>query len=487
MRISLLFFRGFLSFLFLTITMCALSQNNSYLGLDGGFEGLSTIENTATGDALPRANKWVKANAALTISKESTVVRSGNNSLKVTTLSGSTYRVWSPLITIPESSTRWVVQYYRRAAITADGIQSISNIYRGAAEAKASTYNTVSVANLWEKVIHFPISVTAASAAAGGVYCKRIVAGGDMYFDDFCLYESAIGEDVTVPDAPKELNVHPFTSTSLALTWKAPLTGVDGGGYLIVRGIVDPLVSPNPNGIYAVGNLISPESVVVYQGTEKNFIDTGLSTGSQYFYRIYTYDKAYNYSAAVQISGVVVATLPTITVVDAVIPTMITNVGASRTEIVNVSAINLTDVNGVALAVSGENANFFSLSKQVIEQSTGIVLTTPITITYRPTVDGLHSAILTASSAGVPNSVYNLNGTARILSGIETHKSNFILSLKNGCILFAANEGDVVELYNAMGQKLVSKIAVQGLNAISLNSRGVVVLKVGEKIAKAIL
>jgi len=38
-----------------------------------------------------------------------------------------------------------------------------------------------------------------------------------------------------------------------------------------------------------------------------------------------------------------------------------------------------------------------------------------------------------------------------------------------------------------MGQKLVSKIAVQGLNVISLNMHGVIVLKVGDKVAKAIL
>ena len=54
-----------------TLSLCALLvallvssfsyAQTSYLGLEGGFEGAATIDNTATGDLLPRANKWVKA------------------------------------------------------------------------------------------------------------------------------------------------------------------------------------------------------------------------------------------------------------------------------------------------------------------------------------------------------------------------------------------------------------------------------------------
>ncbi|MEO5715386.1 MAG: YDG domain-containing protein [Luteolibacter sp.] len=43
--------------------------------------------------------------------------------------------------------------------------------------------------------------------------------------------------------------------------------------------------------------------IVVYNGTGTSFVDTSLTGGTQYFYRIYTYDKAYNYSAAVNVSG----------------------------------------------------------------------------------------------------------------------------------------------------------------------------------------
>ena len=490
MRKSLLNARSFFLFLFFTIAIGVSSQNTSYLGLDGGLEGVSVVENVATGDVLPRVNKWVKANAALTISKDTAVVRSGNNSLKVTTLSSTGYRVWSPLMTIPESTTKWVIQYFRRAASSTDGIQTISNVYRGTGEVKASPYNTVSAANVWEKVVYFPTTTTAstaASAVAAGLYCKRIVAGGDMYFDDFCVYESASGEDVTAPDAPTDASVHTFSSTALALTWKAPLTGTDGGKYLVVRGVVDPTVAPNVNGIYAVNSKMSADAVVVYQGSETNFVDTALTEGGQYYYRIYAYDKAYNYSASLPINAVVGATLPTIAITQVDVPTMSTNVGCLESEMIYVSAINLTDANGVTLSVTGENANFFSLSKSFIEQTGGVVSTTPVRVTYRPTEDGSHSAILTATSNGVTYSVRNLNGTAKMLHDHGNHNSQLIFFVRNGYVLFLANERDAICVYNAMGQKILSKMAVQGLNVISLNIHGVIVLKVGDKVAKAIL
>jgi hypothetical protein len=487
MRKSLHFAKSFLPFLFLTVAIGAFSQNNSYLGLDGGLEGLSVVDNVATGDVLPRVNKWVKANAALTIAKETAVVRSGNNSIKVTSLSSTAYRVWSPLITIPESTTKWVIQYYRRSASTSDGIQNLASNYRGSAEAKASTYNTVSAANVWEKVVYSPTTTTAATTAAAGLYCKRIVAGGDMYFDDFCVYESATGEDLIAPDAPTDASAHTFTSTALALTWKAPLSGTDGGGYLVVRGSVDPTATPNANGIYAVNNKLSDDAVVVYQGTETNFVDTALTVGGQYYYRIYAYDKAYNYSSSLPINAVIGATPPTIAITEANIPTMITNVGCPESEMIYVSAINLANTNGVALSVTGTNANFFSLSKSIIEQTAGIVSTTPVRITYRPTEDGSHSAILSATSNGVTYTVRNLNGTAKTFPDHGNHISELIFFVRNGYVLFLANEREAISVYNAMGQKLVSKIAVQGLNVISLNMHGVIVLKVGDKVAKAIL
>jgi hypothetical protein len=68
---------------------------------------------------------------------------------------------------------------------------------------------------------------------------------------------------------------------------------------MVVRSTADPSTTPNSNGIYAVGNFVAGTEKVVYLGTNKSFTDLGLSASTQYYYRIYTVDKACNYSTTV--------------------------------------------------------------------------------------------------------------------------------------------------------------------------------------------
>jgi hypothetical protein len=95
------------------------------------------------------------------------------------------------------------------------------------------------------------------------------------------------------------------------VSWTAASGGVDNGGYIVVRGTVDPTTAPNVNGIYNVGNTVVSGQTVVYIGTGTSFTDTGLTAGTQYFYRVYTFDKAYNYSAASTANGTTLKTTTT--------------------------------------------------------------------------------------------------------------------------------------------------------------------------------
>lgn len=280
-------------------------QTGSYLGLDGGLEGSATVDNVATGDLLPRASKWVKANTNATIANETTTVRSGNNSLKVTSSTTSTCRVWSPLVSgFPASTSKWVVQYYRRSASTTATVTNQHYNYRGTTEAGSGSYTTVTATNTWEKVTWVPTSVTSVTQGAAGILVKMATSAGDTYYDDFCLYEGTAA-DVTAANAPNCANatVNNATSSSLDVSWTAASGGVDGGGYIVVRGTSDPTTAPNVNGIYAVNNTIAAGMTVVYNGTGTSFTDAGLAAGTTYYYRVYTYDKAYNYSAAVTGNG----------------------------------------------------------------------------------------------------------------------------------------------------------------------------------------
>jgi hypothetical protein len=123
-----------------------------------------------------------------------------------------------------------------------------------------------------------------------------------MDIDDFAVYAGA--EDDVAPDPATSLVLTP-SGTSVSVGWTAPVTGVDGGGYMVVRGTSDPLTTPNVNGIYAVGNSVNTGEIVVYLGTTPSYTDNGLTPGQTYYYRVYTVDKAFNYSTALSGSGVV--------------------------------------------------------------------------------------------------------------------------------------------------------------------------------------
>ncbi|MCX6916882.1 MAG: fibronectin type III domain-containing protein, partial [Verrucomicrobia bacterium] len=140
-------------------------------------------------------------------------------------------------------------------------------------------------------------------------------AMADYYIDDVAVYDGT-AVDNTAPDAPTSPAVTVASSTSLAVSWTAPTSGVDGGGYLVVRGTSsDPTTAPNTNGIYAVGNTVATGQTVVYIGTGTSFTNSSLATGT-YYYRIYTFDKAFNYSTAAggaAVSGKPCAPTPTVT------------------------------------------------------------------------------------------------------------------------------------------------------------------------------
>jgi hypothetical protein len=61
------------------------------------------------------------------------------------------------------------------------------------------------------------------------------------------------------------------------------------------------------NGVYKTGNTVAAGQTVVFIGTATSFTDTSLSPGTQYFYRIYSVDKAFNYSGAATVSGMTAA------------------------------------------------------------------------------------------------------------------------------------------------------------------------------------
>ena len=190
-----------------------------------------------------------------------------------------------------------VVQYYYKdgsqqtaSVATTGGIKNNSSFVDGTDAGRAAN---------WTKKADV-IAVSSTSVSTDFAYIKvrssSTLGEGDYYIDDVAVYDGT-AVDETPPDAPTSPAVTVASSASLAVSWTAPTSGVDGGGYLVVRGTSDPTTAPNTNGIYAVGNTVATGQTVVYIGTGTSFTNSGLATGT-YYYRVYTFDKAFNYSTA---------------------------------------------------------------------------------------------------------------------------------------------------------------------------------------------
>ncbi|PWA05160.1 hypothetical protein DB895_07575 [Flavobacterium psychrotolerans] len=410
------------------VSFCSFGQTNSYLGLNGGFEGTATIDNTTTGGTAV-ANKWGKANTNATIAGETTTVRSGANSLKVTSSTSSTCRVFSPLMTISASTTAWQVQYYRRATSTTATIQNQTGSYRNGSETLNGSYTTVSATNTWEKVTYSPASTTSATTAAADVLVKMMTSAGDMYYDDFVLYESGSIDVTAANPATSAATANPSLST-LDVSWTAASGGVDGGGYIVVRGTADPTTAPNVNGIYAVGNTIAAGMTVVFQGTGTSFTDTGLSSGTTYFYRVYSYDKAYNYSAANTCSGTTSAAgSPSLAITG-------TTAHGSSCPTVAATPITYTITNSGSVTAAGvtvvsNDAQFVvsGLSSTTIAGSGG---TATYVVTFTPSSSGAKTATITVASttsgSNSPTSSLTGTGTTAVTATVTSSAASSILS-----------------------------------------------------------
>lgn len=176
---------------------------------------------------------------------------------------------------------------------------------------------------------------------------------------------------------------------------------------------------------------------------------------------------------------------PSITLTDVTDLTLSTVQGTPVSQTLNISGVNLSA--DLGLVISGTDAGLFSLSQYSVTQTRGVVPNTFVTITYTPSFSGTNSATLMVSSTGAMSVARTLNGTASISTDINAPVTSFIVSVKNGNVLFSANAGEYVEIYNSVGQMLVQKMTVDGRNSIPVTSSGLLLVKIGSRVTKVIL
>jgi hypothetical protein len=183
-------------------------------------------------------------------------------------------------------------------------------------------------------------------------------------------------------------------------------------------------------------------------------------------------------------SGIVTAN-PTITLFDISDPILSTVKGSPVSQTINVSGVNLNT--GLGLSISGANAGLFSLSQYSVSSTAGNVPNTLITITYTPDIPGSNSATLTMSSTGAVPVIRTLNGISSIATGNNSVTASFYVSVEKGNIVFQSAAGEILKIYNALGQIIIQQVTVDGMNTIPVTEHGVFVIKVGNRVAKVIL
>ncbi len=301
----------------------------SHPAMDGGFEG----QTVGTMPTSANATLWSHtASAAL-----GTVVSGSART-------GAQYGHWAPTSTgkyfkTPYSATdtiaaskAYTIQLWYKTP-SATSTTATAQLFISPADISPIAYNTTTfsftgTSNVWTKISK---TVTTGSGWTISKFLAGIKEGSGTTWgtsidvDDFSIYYGDLDE--TAPDAPTAPQVQMASGTSLTVSWTAPATGVDGGGYMVVRGTSDPTTAPNANGIYALGNSVGT-GTVAFVGAGTSFTDAGLTSGTTYYYRVYTVDKAFNYSGSISGNGT---------------PTSTTIATVSTT---NVSTILLTSATG---------------------------------------------------------------------------------------------------------------------------------------------
>ncbi len=82
----------------------------------------------------------------------------------------------------------------------------------------------------------------------------------------------------------------------------------------------------------------------------------------------------------------------------------------------------------------------------------------------------------------------NPSNSSHVITDIfSTEFENLSATAANGIIYFSAAAGENVEIYNTVGQRLYKSVAIEGINEVALSEKGVLIVKVNDRVAKVIM
>ena len=390
-------------------------------GQDGGFENQTTGALSTTSSTT----SWWLSVASLTGNIIASGGRSSGKYANIS-MSGSTHRTLrGPTSATIAAGTNYTIQFYFKGDKNADGTSDYGDIRGGVSGGlyQYGAYQTNQNQTSWTK--YAVTTTTNPGASTGGFAVVSIVeiAGkiADFDIDDVVIYAGAV--DNAAPNTPGVVTVDGATQTTLNVGWGAASGGVDGGGYVVVRYASDPGTGndPNQNGIYAIGNTVATGGTVRYIGTGTSFTDNvGLTANTPYWYKVYTVDKAFNYSNESTGNGTTLSSgTPIIITVASFTPFNTVTGTASGAQTYTVSGDYLTDdvtvTAPINFEVSTNGTDFYD--SRVLARSGTDLSGEPVTISVRikSTASlGSVSGDITHTSSGA--SQVNLAITGKVLS-----------------------------------------------------------------------
>jgi len=308
------FYKLFFFLLCLSATGFAQTGIGVYSAHDGGFENHTTTLAGGSATAANLSTSLWTANTTANIVRvfNATGGRTGIKSVTLGSTSGTIKNFYSPQIagSFLPNTTYQIQFWYKSASTTALDASTVDLFVDNTSATQLPPIGTKqSVAaglstniTSWTKVA---VSITTDATAVGnfgvaGFSIDAATAGYSADFDDFVVYQANIA-DTTAPNVPGAITASGVALGGANVSWGTSSGGVDGGGYVVVRyATAVPAAADDvlQNGIYKVGNTIAGAGagLVRFIGTGTSFLDTALSPGIDYYYKVYAVDKAFNYS-----------------------------------------------------------------------------------------------------------------------------------------------------------------------------------------------
>lgn len=221
-------------------------------------------------------------------------------------------------------NTLYVMQFTYRAntlnAATPDPASFVFISADGSSGTRKSKTITLATPTTWTKfydTVRTDNLTPQATTGTAGINIRTAVPGTAVLvdIDNYVIYpadnQTTGAADITAPDPVTAINTI-ASPADVSLDWSAPTTGIDNGGYVVVRYTTNPTGTDNPlqNAIFAVGDSVinTNTGTVVYVGKNPNALDNlNILTGTTYYYKVYTADKAFNYSTAASATATTLA------------------------------------------------------------------------------------------------------------------------------------------------------------------------------------